>query len=94
MKFANFVSFCITHGKIDTIFFDSGINFLLQTSHGYIFHLLQHFTTKLCNFTKFKMLFNAVVIISKFFKILSIMQSVHYKHSLKMNVRAQQIMRT
>ncbi len=47
----------------------------LQTSQGYIFHILQHFSTKLYNFTKFKMLFNAVVMnftISKFFKILSI----------------------
>ena len=60
-----------------------GINFLsviqniqnLQISQGYIFHILQHFTTKLCNFTKFKMLVNAVVMnfaISKFFKILSL----------------------
>ena len=40
---------------------------------GYIFssHILQHFTTKLCNFTNFRMLFNAVVMnypIAKFFK--------------------------
>ena len=42
---------------------------------------LQYFTTKLCNFTKFKMLFNAVVMnftISTFFKILSIMQSADW----------------
>ena len=40
----------------------------LPTSEGYI---LQHFTTKLCNFTKFRMLFQAVVIffpVSIFFK--------------------------
>ncbi len=52
----------------------------LQTSQGYIFHILQHFTTKRSNFTKFKMLFNVVVMhftISKFFKILSITQSVY-----------------
>ena len=29
--------------------------------HSYIFHILQHFTTKLRNFTNFRMLFNAVV---------------------------------
>ncbi len=49
---------------------DIGINFLcviqraiqnLQTSQRYIFHILQHFTTKLCHFTNFRMLFNAVV---------------------------------
>ena len=28
----------------------------------YIFHILQHFTAKLCNFTKFRMLFQDVVI--------------------------------
>ena len=52
----------------------------LQTLQGHIFHILQHFATKLCGFTKFRMLFNAVVMnftISKFLKILSIMQSVH-----------------
>ena len=46
----------------------------------YIFLILQRFATKLCNFTNFRMLFNAVVIIfpiSTFFKILTIMQSVH-----------------
>ena len=56
-----------------------------QTLQGYIFLILQHFATKLCNFTNFRMLFNAVVWnfpTSTFFKILSIMQSVHYKHSL------------
>ena len=55
----------------------------LQTSQGYIFHILQHFTTKLCNFTNFNMLFNTVVLnftISKIFKSLSIMQSVHCTH--------------
>ena len=47
-----------------------------------MFHILQRFATKLCNFTNFRMLFNAVVInfpISTFFKILSTMQSVHYQ---------------
>jgi hypothetical protein len=29
---------------------------------GYIFRILQHFATKLCNFTNFSMLFLAVVI--------------------------------
>jgi hypothetical protein len=34
----------------------------LQTLQGYIFHILQHFATKLCNFTRFSMLFLAVLI--------------------------------
>jgi hypothetical protein len=29
----------------------------LQTLEGYIFHILQHFATKLCYFTHFTMLF-------------------------------------
>ena len=35
---------------------------ICQVRKGYIFHSFQHFTTKLCNFTKFRMLFQAVVI--------------------------------
>ena len=57
--------------------------------HRVIFHILQHFTTKLCNFTKFRMLFNAVVMnftIAKCFKILSIMQSVYCIRSISENV--------
>ncbi len=78
-----------------------GINFLcviriekiqnLQTSQGYIFHILQHFTTKLCNFTKFKMLFNAVIMnftISKFFKISSFMQLVQVLNSFEIEKEA------
>jgi hypothetical protein len=34
----------------------------LQTLQGYIFRILQHFATKLCNFTHFSMLFLAVVL--------------------------------
>ena len=34
----------------------------LQTLQAYIFRILQHFATKLCNFTHFSMLFLAVVI--------------------------------
>ena len=33
----------------------------LQTSQAFIFHVLQHFATKLGNFTNFNMLFLAVV---------------------------------
>jgi hypothetical protein len=36
----------------------------LQILQGYIFRILQHFATKLCNFTHFSMLFVAVVIYS------------------------------
>ena len=34
----------------------------LRTLQGYIFRIIQHFATKLCNFTHFSMLFQAVVI--------------------------------
>jgi hypothetical protein len=34
----------------------------LKTLQGYIFRILQHFATKLCNFTNCSMLFLAVVI--------------------------------
>ena len=69
-----------------SIFSDVGINFQcviqnLNSSQAYNFHILERFATKLCNFTNFRMLFNAVVInfpISTFFKILSTMQSVHF----------------
>ena len=46
----------------------------------FVFCILQHFATKLFNFTNFRMLFNAVAMnftISIFFKTLSMMQSVH-----------------
>jgi hypothetical protein len=32
----------------------------LQTLEGYIFHILQHFTTKICNFTNFSMLYPGI----------------------------------
>jgi hypothetical protein len=38
----------------------------LGTSQGYIFLILQHFATKLCNFTHFKILFPAMVMVSFF----------------------------
>ena len=47
---------------------------------GYIFYSLQHFTTKLRNFSKRGMLFQAMVIflpISIFFKVLSERGKVH-----------------
>jgi hypothetical protein len=34
----------------------------LQISQGYIFRILQHFATKLCNFTNSKTLYLAVVL--------------------------------
>ena len=52
----------------------------MQILQAYIFHILQHFATKLCNFTNFRTLFNAVLMnftFSIFLQILSIMQSVH-----------------
>ena len=50
VKFANFVYFCITRGK--------------ALLHDCIFHILRYFSTKLHNFTKFRMLFPAVLMIS------------------------------
>jgi hypothetical protein len=51
------------------IWAESGINLYyarenaqnVLISQGYIFLILQHFATKLCNFTNFNMLFLAVV---------------------------------
>ena len=60
------------------------VNFVYKNLQAYIFHILQHFATKLCNFTNFRTLFNAVIMnftISIFFKILSKRQSVH-SHSM------------
>ena len=51
-----FPPFC---GKRNTKLFKSVQN--LQTSQAYIFRILQHFATKLGNFTNFNMLFLAVV---------------------------------
>ena len=52
-----------------------------NNSQGYIFHILEHFTTKLCSFTKFRMLFQDAVIflpVSYFFKISSKRLKVHF----------------
>ena len=35
---------------------------ILRTSQRYIFHILQHFASKVCSFTHSKMLFPAVVL--------------------------------
>ena len=40
----------------------------MPTSQGYIFYILQDFTAELCNFTKHRMLFQAVVIFLPIFK--------------------------
>ena len=52
----------------------------LPNLQGYIFHSLEHFTTKLCSFTKFRMLVQDVGIflpVSNFFKISSKGLKVH-----------------
>jgi hypothetical protein len=69
-KFANFVYFCIACGNCYHFRTKCGGNFRTQykstqnfrTLQGYIFRILQHFATKLGNFTNFSMLFLAVVI--------------------------------
>ena len=88
MKIANFVYFCITHGKLiptsrkryQFSVRNTKVYKIRKLCRGiYIFLILLHFATKLCNFTNFRTLFNAVVMnfpTSTFFKILSIMQSV------------------
>ena len=68
-KFANFVYFCITHGKVlplcwivVTLFpaqYKSIQN--SQTLHYYVFDILQYSATKLHNFTKFRKLFPIVL---------------------------------
>jgi hypothetical protein len=40
---------------------NTNLNKIVQISQGYIFLILHHFATKLCNFTNFNMLFLAVV---------------------------------
>ncbi len=55
VKYANFVYFCITHRELIQLsrkwyqFFLRNTRKIpsLQTSQGYVFHILQHFTTKL-----------------------------------------------
>ena len=89
LKLVKLQSLVAKRCEIDTnMHRENGINFQCviqkyvqnsQPLQGYIFLILQHFTTKLCNFINFRMLFNAVVMnfpTSTFFKILSIMQSV------------------
>jgi hypothetical protein len=63
---------CILRAEIATIFGPNvvGISarnkkyttFFMRILQGYIVGILQHFATKLCNFTHFSMLFLAVVI--------------------------------
>ena len=68
-KFAHFVLICIKREKMHHIWAESDafsraqykLIQNLQISYGSIFLILEHFTTKLCNFTNFNMLFLAVV---------------------------------
>jgi valyl-tRNA synthetase len=58
----------------------------LQTSQGYIIHILKHFATKLWNITNFVMLFQAVMkFLSRLveFKILVNWGMVHYYVGIK-----------
>ena len=69
VNFANFVYFCITHGRVlplcgnvVTLFptlYKSIQN--PQTLHNYTFDILQYCTTKLHNFTNFRKLFPTVL---------------------------------
>jgi hypothetical protein len=74
VKFANFVYICITHGKNNHSFGSKMVIFplimqiytIFAIFTGLYFLILQLFTTKLCNFTHFKMLFPAMVMVSFF----------------------------
>ena len=77
VKFANFVYFCITHGKalplcgnVVTLFpaqYNSIQN--SETLHYYIFDIFQYFITKLHNFTVFRKLFPIVLKLSSNLKV-------------------------
>jgi hypothetical protein len=55
----------ITRSKNNHVRLKNGY-FSRANSQGYIFLILQHFATKLCNFTHFKMLFPATAMVSFF----------------------------
>ena len=69
VKFANFVYFCIRHGKalplcgnVVTLFYAQYKSIQnSQTLHCYIFDILQYFTTKFHHFAKFRNLFPTVL---------------------------------
>ena len=65
--------------KSSLIFRNKKFRFIGTLNRWIILHILQHFVPKLCIFTNFEMLFNAVAMnctISRFLNILSIRQSV------------------
>ena len=87
--FANFVYFCITHGKAlpqngrispEVVHIQN-----LQTLQAYILRILQFFATKLGNFTNFKMLFLAVLKDFAFFANLKIQFKRGMVHYLKVH---------
>jgi hypothetical protein len=60
-------TFVVLRAEIATIFGTNVVGISARNTkyanlEGYIFRILQHFATKLCNFTHFSMLFLAVVI--------------------------------
>ena len=62
-----------------TVSCEKKLNIFYNVIESGLDHFLQHFATKLCNFTNFSTLFDAVVMnftISIFLKNLSVMQSV------------------
>jgi hypothetical protein len=62
----------------------------LRTSQGYIFFILQHLATKLCNFTHFNMLFPAMVmdfVLLAWIKILSIAGITNFVYFVSIGFR-------
>ena len=43
--------------RLEKHWFETKLMRILQTSQGYILRIAQHFTTKLCNFTNFEIIF-------------------------------------
>ena len=89
-KFANFVCICVTRGKRYHFcgnFSSKMVTFprvkqtiIYKTLQDYIFRILQHFTTKFCNSTNFKIFFLAVVkdfVLPAKFVLESIMQIIY-----------------
>ena len=96
VKFANFVYICIfVYFGSKWLFFPRVMQIYTKQRilQGYIFHILQHFAIKLCNFTHFKMLFPAMVMDSTLFvqiKISSVARIIYYNHCFKLFNRTPQ----
>ena len=101
-KFANFVYICITlrksyhfpgnfSSKMVTISARSTNIQNLQTSQGYIYPILQHFTTKLCNSTNPRIFFQAVLndfILPALFRLAPSLARMGFMGSIQLMMRS------